>query len=174
LKKRRQKGYGLAVNKYSRGHKGVEKKFFYIEGSSEKEHDEEEILELGNALGKESKYPQPIISYHVLLGFSTPQTLKVVGFLKKERVTVDLWSTHNLDDKKLTTHLNYFIYPALEFQVLIANGGTISCSRKLHSIKLSLRDYHLDCSMLSISMGTTNIVLGVQWLTTLGMIEMNF
>ena len=35
-------------------------------------------------------------------------------------------------------------------------------------------DYQLDTPMYVISMGVTDIVLGVQWLTTSGKIEMNF
>ena len=35
-------------------------------------------------------------------------------------------------------------------------------------------DYQLDTPMYAISMGATYIVFGVQWLGTLGTIEMNF
>ena len=35
-------------------------------------------------------------------------------------------------------------------------------------------DYQLDTPMYAISMGAADIVLGVQWFTTLGIIEMNF
>ena len=87
---------------------------------------------------------------------------------------IKLGSTHNFIKKKLATLLNCFIYLALEFQVLIADGGTVSCSGKCHSIKLSMADYQLDTPMYVISMGAIDIVLGVQWLTTLGTIEMNF
>jgi hypothetical protein len=119
---------------------------------------------------------QPIISCHALSGFSAPQTFKVVGFLKKQKVKVliDSGSTHNFINKKLATRLNCFIYPAPGFQVLIADGGTISCSGKCHSIKISMGDYQLDTPMYVISMGVADIILGVQWLTTLGTIKMNF
>ena len=54
------------------------------------------------------------------------------------------------------------------------DGGIISCSGKCHSIKLSMGDYQLDTPIYAISMGVVDIVLGVQWLTTLGKIEMNY
>ena len=95
---------------------------FYIGGPSEEEEDEP-ILEEDRELGEESHDSQPIISFHALLGFSAPKTLKAVGFLKKHKVTVliDLGSTHNFINKKLATLLNCFIYLALEFQVLIVD-----------------------------------------------------
>ena len=69
-------------SKYSRGHKCSEKKLFYIAGPSEEEEDET-ISEGDRKSGEESHDSQPIISCHVVSGFSAPQTLKVVGFLKK-------------------------------------------------------------------------------------------
>ena len=148
---------------------------FNIEGPSEEEEDEP-ISEEDRESGEESHDSQPIISRHALSSFNAPKTLKVVGFLKKQKVTVliDSSSTHNFINKKLATLLNCFTNSAPEFQVLIADGGIVSCSGKCHSIKLSMGDYQLDTPMYEISMGAADIVLGVQWLTTLGTIEMNF
>ena len=87
---------------------------------------------------------------------------------------IDSGSTHNFINSKLAACLNCFIYPAPEMQVMIVDGGTIKCIGKFHSIKLSMGDYMLDSPMFVISMGGADIVLGVQWLTTLGTIEMNF
>lgn len=93
--------------KYGRGHKCSEKKLFYIEGPSEKE-EYEHISKEDRELGDESHNSQPIIS-HALLGFSAPQTLKVVGFLKNQKVIVLINSgtTHNFINKKLETLLNF-------------------------------------------------------------------
>ena len=57
---------------------------------------------------------------------------------------------------------------------MIANGGTINCSGKCHNIKLSMGEYVLTSPMLSIPMGGANVVLGVQWLQSLGTIAFNF
>jgi hypothetical protein len=164
IKENREKGLCFNCDhKYSQGNRCSEKKLLYIEGPNEEE-EEEPILESDKDLYDESHDSQPIISCHALFGFSAPQTFKVVGFLKKKKVTVliESGSTHNFIKKKLATHLNYFIYPAQEFQVLITIGGTISYSRNFHSIKISMGYYHLDSPMYAISMGVADIVLGVQ------------
>ena len=123
-------------SKYSQGNKCSEKKLFYIEGPSEDEEDEP-ILEEDRELDEESHDYQPIISCHALSGFSAQQTLKVVGFLKKQKVTVliDSGSTHNFINKKLATLPNCFMYPAPKFQVFIVDGSIGSYSGKCHRIK---------------------------------------
>ena len=156
MRKRKQKGcVSIVIENIVKEHKCSENKLFYIEGPSEEEEDEP-ISEEDKELGDESHDSQPIISCHALSSFTAPQTLKVVGFLKKQKVNVliDLISS----TKKLATLLNCFIYPTPEFQVLIIDGGTVSCSGKCHSIKLSMGDYQLDTPMYAISMGATDIV----------------
>ena len=75
---------------------------------------------------------------------------------------IDCGSTHNFIHCKLAKSLNFFIYPTPEFQVMIANGGTINCSRKFHKITLTMGEYVLNSPMLSIPMGGADVVLGVQ------------
>ena len=72
------------------------------------------------------------------LEFSTPQTLKIEGYIKKKKVIVlfDSGSTHNFIHCKLAKDLNCFVYPAPEFQVMIADGGTIDCSGKCNKHKI--------------------------------------
>ena len=89
---------------------------FYIEGPSEEEEDEP-ISKDDRESGEGSHDSQPIISCHALSSFSAPQTLKIVGFLKNQKVIVliELGSTHNFINKKLETLLNCFIYLVPEF-----------------------------------------------------------
>ena len=70
--------------------------------------------------------------------------------------------------------LNCFIYLAPEFQVMVVDGKTINCTRKCHNINLSMGDYVLKSPMISIPMGGADVVLGVQWLQSLGTIAFNF
>jgi hypothetical protein len=74
----------------------------------------------------------PTISSNELAGISTPQTLKIEGYIKKKKVIflIDSGSTHNFIHYKLSKDLNCFVYPASKFQVMIVDGGTINCSGK--------------------------------------------
>jgi len=57
---------------------------------------------------------------------------------------------------------------------MVVNRETINFSRKFHNIKLTMGDYVLNTTTLSITMGGVDVVLGVQWLQSLGMIAFNF
>jgi len=111
-----------------------------------------------------------------LAGITTPQTIKIEGQIKKKKVIVliDSGSTHNFIHCRVEKELNCFLYPTPECQVMIANGGTINCSGKCHNTKLSMGEYVLTSPMLSILMGGVDVVLGVQWLQSLGTIAFNF
>ena len=87
---------------------------------------------------------------------------------------IDSGSTHNFIHYKVAKELNCFLYPAPKCQVMVANGGTINCSGKCHNIKLNMGEYVSNSPMLSIPMGGVDVVLGVQWLQSLGMVTFNF
>ena len=63
-----------------------------------------------------------IISCNALVGITTPQTIKIKGHIKKKKalVLINSGSTHNFIHYKVTKELNYFLYPAPEFQVIVA------------------------------------------------------
>ena len=76
---------------------------------------------------------------NALAGINTPQTLKIEGYIKKKKVIVliDSDSTHNFIHHKLAKDLNGFVYPAPEFQVMIADGElSIAQENSIRSILL--------------------------------------
>ena len=116
-----------------------------------------------------------MISFNALAGISTLQTLKIEGYIKKKKVIVliDSGSTHNFIHRKLAKDLNCFVYPAPEFQVMIAYGA-INCSGKCNKINLTMGEYVMNSPMISIPMGGVDVVLGIQWLQSLGTMAFNF
>ena len=57
---------------------------------------------------------------------------------------------------------------------MVENGGTINFSGKCHNIKLTMEEYLLTSPIISIPMGGDDVVLGVQWLQSLGTVAFNF
>ena len=87
---------------------------------------------------------------------------------------IDSGRTHNFIHNKVSKDLSCFVYPTPKFQVMIGDGGTINCSWKFHIINLTMGEYVLNSPMISIPTGSVDIVLGVQWLQSLGTMDFNF
>jgi hypothetical protein len=173
-----RKAKGLCFNcdsKYSKGHKCGEKKLFYID-CEEEEEQEQEPSQDENVEDISSEELTPMKSCNALARISTPQTLKIEGYIKKKKVIVliDSGSTHNFIHDKLAKDLNFFVYLAPEFQVMIVDGGTINCSRKCNKINLTMGGYVMNSPMIAIPMGGADVVLGIQWLQSLGTMAFNF
>jgi carbamoylphosphate synthase small subunit len=129
LEERKEKGLCFNCDsKYSKGHKCGEKKLFYID-CEEEEEQEQEPSQYENVEAILSKELTPTISCNALDGISTPQTLKIKGYIKNKKliVLIDSGSTHNCIHYKLAKDLNCFVIPVPKFQVIILDGGTINC-----------------------------------------------
>jgi hypothetical protein len=186
MEERREKGPCFGFNnKLSKGHKCQETKLITLENNDEEEMeasiemDEEELVNLK----EQEKYVEIMhnndmceIYVHAFAGLSTPQTLKIVGYIKKQKVTIliDLGRTHNFIDKRLAESLNCFVYPMINFPVLVANGGSIDYVGKCHNIKLTMREYNLQIPMYVIPIGGVDVVFGIEWLRKLGTISTNY
>ena len=94
-------------SKYSKRHKCGENKLFYIDCPEEEEKECEPSQDV------EIEAITPTISCNALAGITTPQTLKIEGYIKKKKVIVFInsGSTHNFIHPKIAKDLNCFIYP---------------------------------------------------------------
>jgi hypothetical protein len=119
---------------------------------------------------------EPVISLNSLTGFSAPQTLKLIGYIKHRKVIilVDSGSTHNFIHHCISQETNFYICVINNFQIMISNGGSMKCGGHCENVHLQIGQYHMKYHMFSIDMGGCDIVLGAEWLRTLGPILMDF
>jgi hypothetical protein len=105
---------------------------------------------------------EPVISLNDLTGFSAPQTLKLIGYIKHQKVIilVDSGSTHNFIHRHISQETHCYIYALNNFQIMIANGGSMKCGGHCENVHLQIGDYHLKSHMFAINMGSCDIVLG--------------
>jgi hypothetical protein len=176
---------GLCYNcdeKYFPGHKCNEQKIFMAIFEDISEEDVEtplvsESLEITD-ITPPSDPPEvePVISLNSLTGFSAPQTLKLIGYIKHRKVIilVDSGSTHNFIHRCISQETHCYIHVVRNFQIMIANGGPIKCGGRCENVRLQISDYHLKSHMFSIDMGGCDTILGADWLRTLGPILMDF
>jgi hypothetical protein len=176
---------GLCYNyddKYFSSHKCKEQKIFITISKDISEEDVEtplvsespEIIDITPPL--DPPEVEPVISVNALTVFSAPQTLKLIGYIKHRKVIilVDSGSTHNFIHHCIAQETHCYIHAINNFQIIIANGGSMKCGGRCENVCLQIGDYHLKSHMFSIDMGGCDIVLGEKWLRTLGPILMDF
>jgi hypothetical protein len=68
---------------------------------------------------------EPLISLNSLTSISTPQTLKLIGYIKHKKaiILVDSGNTHNFIHCRFSQEINFYICAVNNFQIMIANGG---------------------------------------------------
>ena len=103
---------------YTKGHKCVEKKLFYIDCEEGEENEQETSKEedIHQEPTLEEEKMSLTISCNALAGITTPQNLKIEGHIKNKKliVLIDSGSTHNFIHYKIARELNYFVYSTLE------------------------------------------------------------
>jgi hypothetical protein len=176
---------GLCYNcddKYFPGHKCKEQKLFMAISEDIQEDDDDTSPVLESPETSEINPPsdppaeEPIISLNALTGFSALQTLKLIGYIKHRKVIilVDSGSTQNFIHRRIAQETHCYIHAVNNFQIMIANGGSMKCGGRCENVRLQIGDYNLKSHMFAIDMGGCDIVLGAEWLRTLGPILMDF
>jgi hypothetical protein len=112
---------------------------------------------------------EPIISLNALTGFSAPQNLKLIGYIKHRKVIILVGSgnTHNFIHPHIAQETHYYIHAINNFKIMIVNGGSMKCGGSCENVCLQIGQYHMKSHMFSIDMGGCDIVLGVEWLRTM-------
>jgi hypothetical protein len=176
---------GLCYNcdeKYFPGHKCKEQKIFMAISEDISEEDVETPLVFESPETPDITPPsdppevEPVISLNDLTGFFAPQTLKLIGYIKHRNfiILVDSGSTHNFIHRHIAQETHCYIHVINNFQIMIVNGGSMKCGGSCENVCLQIGDYHLKSHMFAIDMGSCDIVLGADYLRTLGPILMDF
>jgi hypothetical protein len=175
---------GLSYNcdeKYFPGHKCKEKNIFMaISEDVSKDDVEAPLVSVSPKpidMTRPSNPPEvePVISLNYLTDFSTPKTLKLIGYNKHRMVIilVDSGSTHSFIHLRISQETNFYIRFVNNFQIMIANGGSIKCGGRCENVSPN-GECHMKSHVFSIDMSGCDIVLGEEWIRTLGLILMNF
>uniref|UniRef100_A0A2N9HZR1 Reverse transcriptase n=1 Tax=Fagus sylvatica TaxID=28930 RepID=A0A2N9HZR1_FAGSY len=116
------------------------------------------------------------ITLCALLGSTSPSTMRVVACIngKKAVVLIDTGSTHNFLDHELAKSLRFGIDTSSCFGVKVANGEVIRTKGECKDIQFKVQGLELKVNFNLLSLGGCGIVLGTQWLSTLGMISWDF
>jgi hypothetical protein len=176
---------GLCYNcdeKYFHGHMCKEQKIFMAISEDVSEDDVEAPLVSMSPEPTNMNPPsdppkvEPIISLNSLTDFFAPQTLKLIGCIKHMKVIIVVYngSTHNFIHHHISQETNCCIRAINNFQIMIANGGSMKHGARCENMCIQIGEYHMKYHVFSIDMGGCDIVLGAEWLRNLGPILMDF
>ncbi|XP_019423050.1 PREDICTED: uncharacterized protein LOC109332520 [Lupinus angustifolius] len=116
------------------------------------------------------------ISDQALGGPPSPKTLKFLGTIYGHHVTVlvDTGSSHNILQPRLANFLNLPISKTTQFPVMVGNGAHIFCSGLCDATPITLQQQQFLIPFYLLPIKGADVVLGIDWLQTLGPIVSDF
>jgi len=118
----------------------------------------------------------PQISVNALTGIASYKTMRVMSSYKKKplHILIDSRSTHNFLDEEVAKKLGCPITHIPTLSVAVADGARVTITSIVKQFSWSLHNTEFFSDMLLIPLGCYDVVLGIEWLVTMGDITLNF
>ena len=171
---------------WSPGHKcnprsfnmAIDEKESDIEEDSDLEEDENQEMPTeieDNHLECQIDTDDPQVSLAAMTGLRRLDMFKTFGMMRKNKVLVmvDPGSTLNIMDKGVAKRLGFHVDNSERFPISVPGHNQITCEGVVRKVELQMGDYTLRGPFYVTSIGGVDVVLGVQWLITLGTYSTN-
>ncbi|GKC79684.1 reverse transcriptase [Tanacetum coccineum] len=139
------------------------------------EEEEEEYKDADETLAEPViEQVQAHISLNALSGVSSFQTMRVIGLVAKEHqlhILIDSGSTHNFLDVNKAKRLGCKIWNTCPLAVAAAGEKQLISTSACKDFQWQLYGQTFTSDVLLLPLGGCDIVLGIQWLATLGDIK---
>ncbi|XP_074265326.1 uncharacterized protein LOC141587757 [Silene latifolia] len=136
---------------------------------------ESEVSELWQQESSGDELP-PLISLNAITGNAAFQTMKVTGKVRGTslNILIDSGSTHNFLDENTARKLGCKVVPSYPVAVSVANGESIYSKNVVKQFSWQLQGETFQTDIMLVPLGTCDMVLGVQWLSSLGPVLWDF
>ncbi|XP_013615209.1 uncharacterized protein LOC106428065 [Brassica napus] len=120
------------------------------------------------------------VSINSVVGLSSSRTMKLKGELNGEEVIVliDSGASHNFVSEKLAAKmaakLGLEAQNTTRYGVMVAGGVKVQGRGVITGVELKVQDCTIHTSFLPLELGIADVILGVQWLDTLGETRVNW
>ena len=168
---------GLCFNcdeRYHRGHRCASRVFLLI---TEEEDPPSVNIDPNNPQPNTIPDPPEVtdpypahISLHSLSDHHAPETLRFEGVIHAHPLVllVDGGSTHNFVQQQLVSRLGLPCRSTPPLRVMVGNGHHLECTTICEVVPISIQNIKFLVDLYVLPIAGANIVLGVQWLKTLG------
>jgi hypothetical protein len=111
-----------------------------------------------------------------LSGIPRYNTLRLKGLVQGQHMTdlVDGGATHNFIDASFVARRGLHTEEFEEFHVAVVDGYTMTCLDMIPDLEVKIGNYTLTDTFYVVDLSDTDVVLGVQWLYSLGEIGFNY
>ncbi|KAF8400118.1 hypothetical protein HHK36_013414 [Tetracentron sinense] len=116
------------------------------------------------------------VSLNSVVGLTTPKTMKLKGMIGKQEVMVliDPRATHNFISLELVKRLQLPIAKTEAYGVTMGTGNVVRGEGICRGVTLQLQGIDIVEEFLPLGLGSSEVILGIQWLETLGMTHTNW
>lgn len=87
---------------------------------------------------------------------------------------IDGGSTYNFIDEAIVSKFELLVNRENKFQVMVAKKEKIDCVRQCRALTINIEGYPDIVDFYILHVVACQLVLGVQWLETLGLMEMDY
>jgi hypothetical protein len=184
MRERRQRG--LCYNcdeKWNPSHKCQTPKIYLMHGMEVLGEEKGEDVYYDSSTGEEmiqlpeiQECTDPEISLYAISGSLSPKTMRLVGKLKNQLVVIliDSGSTHNFIDPAVAKKARLPCITTTLIQVKVANGAQLNSEGRCNAVTLKMQGNTITTAFYVLTLGGCDIVLGIEWLRTLGPILWDF
>lgn len=136
----------------------------------------EEDEDFKDALEEVQPHEQTLISLDALEGCISLKTIRVIGQVRGKNISmlVDSGSRHNFVQEAKISELRLPVSPIKEFFVATGSGEKLCCNKVCRAEELVVQKHKFKVDLFVLPMAEANLVLGIQWLKTLGPITTDY
>ncbi|XP_019414608.1 PREDICTED: uncharacterized protein LOC109326374 [Lupinus angustifolius] len=138
------------------------------------EDEEVELSGVQEVLMKSSE--EPHISVNALTGVANFRTMRATGRYNKKpmHILIDSGSTHNFLDRQVAERIGCKIEELQPILVIVVDGTKVPISSVVRNFSWTLQQSTFTSDVMLLPLGCCDVVLGIEWLITLGDITWNF
>ncbi|XP_012850824.1 PREDICTED: uncharacterized protein LOC105970535 [Erythranthe guttata] len=183
LDERRAKGLCFWCDeKYSRDHHCPKRRQMYVmeigdeEGSPGSELESHSIITSEDKQEWEGDEPISHVSVHAITRAHDFKTMRLKGSARGKtiRILIDNGATHNFIDLETAKLLGCKLMESKPFSVTVAGGNRLRSQYKCIDFVWKIHGVEFTADVMTLPLGTCDLVLGIHWLTTLGDIVSNY